>query len=300
MRGCSRISPGCANCYAERIAARFRGPGKPFEGFVQITNGHPQWTGKVELLEGALDIPRRVRKPTMWFVNSMSDLFHESLRFEEIARVFDAMMFAHHHTYQVLTKRADRLLEFTRWLCCTLDRYRELFPHVWLGVSVEDQQRADERIPLLLQTPAAVRFVSYEPALGPVDFTEIKENLGGESWRTFSALEATDNLGLSVPRPRLDWIIVGGESGPNARPLDVAWVRKTVRDCNEGGVACFVKQLGSHAHRDEDMALHLNDRKGGDMSEWSEDLRVREMPKVFAGPCASERNTKGLTRDIQD
>ena len=189
VRGCSRVSEGCRNCYAERQAARFASPGVgiigaakaipsersaaypagPFYGFVQITNGHPQWTGKVELVEKHLEDPLHWRKPCKVFVNSMSDLFHEALPVVDIKSVFDVMRAAHWHTYQILTKRAARMLEIVGWLKQQYDDVYPL-PNVWLGVSVEDQATADERIPLLLETPAAVRFVSYEPALSGVDF----------------------------------------------------------------------------------------------------------------------------------
>jgi protein gp37 len=144
-------------------------------------------------------------------------------------------------------------------------------PNVWLGVSVEDQKTADERIPLLLKTPAAVRFVSYEPALGPVDF---------ERWVD----RTTDGSGI-------DWLIIGGESGPGARPCDIEWIRSAVRQCKAAGVAVFMKQLGAkpgksirapdsdHSGRDYWEPIKLKSRKGGDPTEWPADLRVREFPK---------------------
>lgn len=141
-------------------------------------------------------------------------------------------------------------------------------PNVWLGVSVEDQATADERIPLLLRTPAAVRFVSYEPALGPVNLLRYMS----------VPLAEIDN-----PGAMLDWVIVGGESGPGARPFDIQWARNTVAQCKAAGVACFVKQVGSvPMERGERWRYEpkLKDRKGGDWEEWPEDLRVREFPEV--------------------
>jgi len=278
-RGCSRVSPGCVNCYAERVAVRFEwrnvageggekiAPG-PFHGFITTKNGHPSWTGKVELIESKLLEPLRWKKPRRVFVNSMSDLFHESLPPEHIAEVFRVMQRADWHTYQILTKRADRLAEIMPRIVATFG----LMPHVWLGVSVENQHYADERIPLLLQTPAAVRFVSYEPALGPIDFSRYiavyMQNLSGDH------------------HSGLDWIIVGGESGPGARQFDIAWARKTVEQCKAAGVACFVKQLGADPQGSLQPGLYpaqpmpLRDRKGGDMEEWPADLRVRQFPAV--------------------
>jgi protein gp37 len=166
--------------------------------------------------------------------------------------------------------------------------------NVWLGVSVEDQRTADERIPVLLSLPAAVRWVSYEPALGPVRFERI-ESEDGEAW--VNALTGWWS-GNDTPWPSLDWIVVGGESGPGARPFDLAWARSTISACREAGVPVFVKQLGAHPVVSVEGALvarglyptdmgpagrrpepwHLDDHKGGDPSEWPEDLRVREWP----------------------
>jgi protein gp37 len=266
-RGCSRVSAGCVHCYAERQAVRFSNPG-PFQGFVQFANGHPQWTGKVELIESKLEEPLHWRKPKQVFVNSMSDLFHEGLPIIAIKSVFDVMRAAHWHTYQVLTKRAARLLEIVGWLKQQYDDDYPL-PNVWLGVSVEDQATADKRIPLLLQTPAAIRFVSYEPALGPVYFTRLQD---GDS--ILNALAGTNTYrdGEVSMHAKLDWIIVGGESGPGARPFDVAWARNTIAQCKAAGVACFYKQGGA-----SNACPH--DRKGGHLECFPPDLQVREFPR---------------------
>ena|ERR1035437_3770393 len=172
VRGCSRVSEGCKNCYAERIAARFSGdksttgtvkPG-PFWGFAKTAvNGRPAWTGKVELIPSMLDIPLRRRKPTTYFVNSMSDLFHETLLWSDILGVFDVMREATWHTFQVLTKRASVMAEFVKYYYGTI-RTENPLPNVHLGVSVEDRKNRD-RIDHLRATPAAVRFVSFEPLL---------------------------------------------------------------------------------------------------------------------------------------
>lgn len=304
VRGCSVVSAGCKNCYAAAVASRFSGPGLPYEGLAK----DGKWTGKVRLVPEHLADPLRWTKPRRIFVNSMSDLFHEGLSDKEIAAVFGVMASAPQHTFQVLTKRPQRMLDWFRWLDSFHDpeikddmrharcwayalNYgitdkagpRASFPlkNVWLGVSVEDQKTADERIPLLLQTPAAVRFVSYEPALGPVNFrTTASVPHPPYGLRSTNALAETSGL---------HWIIIGGESGPHARPFDVAWARSVVEDCSRSTVKCFVKQLGERPiqHTPDhpgcfscrDVQLKLNDRKGGDMAEWPEDLRIREFPR---------------------
>ncbi len=295
VRGCSRVSEGCRNCYAERQAVRFAGDGGPFQGFAKRVNGHAAWTGKVELVEKHLADPLLWKQPKRIFVNSMSDLFHESLPDRDLYRIFWQMAESYRrdlgHTFQILTKRPARMLdwisenvtgpaEFNNWTLTA--RGGSPLPNVWLGVSVEDQKTADERIPLLLQTPAAIRFVSYEPALGPVDFERFFLD------------------GIHLRSRCIDWVIVGGESGPGARPFDIAWARNVVAQCKAAGVACFVKQIGAKpegpqgcgdcdpcAHGQPCMlaynvALMLKDRKGGDWSEWPADLRVRDFPEVHA------------------
>lgn len=258
VRGCSRVSEGCRNCYAERVAARFADPGEitigkypgPFAGFVHRVNGHPAWTGKVELIPDKLLEPLSWRKPKRIFVNSMSDLFHESLPDSSIDDIFAVMYMARQHTYQILTKRPERMREYMqaggghdarRRVQDILDPIDgdgsghvladELYSawplsNVWLGVSVEDQGTADVRIPLLLKTSAAKRFVSYEPALGMVDFNGW---LGdpSESWS-----------------PGIDWVIAGGESGPGARPPAPEWFRDARDQCAAAGVPFFFKQWG--------------------------------------------------------
>lgn len=329
VRGCSRVSKGCENCYAERIAARFAGEDGRFEGLVRLSKKHgPQWTGQIRFMANKLDEPSSWREPRLIFVNSMSDLFHEGLRFQEIAAVFGAQLLAQRHTYQILTKRPERAVQFERWLLDTA-RSNGISPVTfmliayftalgvrmgeseneridaivnapierkwWIGVSVEDQKTAGERIPSLLSLTflPTVRFVSYEPALGPVDFAAWVHKPCG--WSGCGYCGSTP-----VDRPRLDLIIVGGESGPRARPLDLAWVRSTRDQCRAAGVACFVKQLGAKpcavvdatgnfrtnpetGKREVELIaarLMLRSRKGNDPSEWPEDLRVREFPRV--------------------
>jgi protein gp37 len=203
VRGCTKVSPGCKHCYAERFSERFRGvPGSPFEqGF------------DLRLVPEKLGEPLRWRKPKRIFVNSMSDLFHERIPTKYIASVGSVMEQANWHTYQVLTKRHERLHDLLggelRWL--------GRLPHVWFGVSVEDREYGLPRIALLRKTPARVRFLSIEPLL---------EDLGKVSLRG------------------INWVIVGGESGPGARPMDKAWVTRILAQCREQKVAFFFKQWG--------------------------------------------------------
>jgi protein gp37 len=258
VTGCTKVSPGCKHCYAERLTERFGR--QKFEDVIL----HPD----------RLDAPLHWRKPRRVFVNSMSDLFHEDVPFEYIDRVFAVMACAPSHTFQILTKRADRMQEYATALvngkrmlgsashenggglmdrllimsACGVKRgdsgkppYRP-FPNVWLGVSVENQEQADKRIPLLLQTPAAVRFLSVEPLLERISLAQWLPIWfdGCESqWRRATK----DNPGSGVEhRKGIGWVIVGGESGPGARPCNVEWIRSIVRQCREAGVSCFVKQ----------------------------------------------------------
>lgn len=247
IRGCSRVSEGCRNCYAEGVANRFKGPGQPYHGLIARTG---QWNGAVMVVEHLLDWPLRKRKPMRIFVNSMSDLFHENLPDEWIDQVFAVMALAKQHTFQVLTKRPERMLRYFTDLGLRseligveaeaiggIDRHDEALqqrwplplPNVWLGVSVEDQATADERIPLLLQTPAAVRWISAEPLLGSVDLSP---------WLSANALHEIDG------GPRLDWVVVGGESGRNARPMHPDWVKSLRDQCKVFDVPFLFKQHG--------------------------------------------------------
>ena len=203
VRGCTKISPGCKHCYAETFAERWRGiPDHPYgQGF------------DLRLVPEKLDEPLRWKRPRRIFVNSMSDLFQVGVDEPFIRRVFDTMNAANWHTYQVLTKRADRMLATTRALPLALVQQS----HIWLGVSVEDRRYGLPRIDLLRQTPAAVRFLSIEPLLE--DLGEL--DLGG-----------------------IHWVIVGGESGPGARPMSKAWVTSIQQQCREQRVPFFFKQWG--------------------------------------------------------
>lgn len=344
--GCSRVSEGCRHCYAETMASRLQSMRLPeYEGIAKRVGGEARWTGVVRCLPERLEEPLKWRKPRLVFVNSMSDLFHEEVPFGFIAAVFGVMAACPQHTFQILTKRPERaenwvdsmslpdlamIRETLRLMggeapepkAISNAKWQWPLPNVWIGVSVEDQITADERIPRLLQLPAAIRFVSYEPALGLVDpwpwlmgavvpnpglCASCDQSHGFDRDPSYGGVSKTcsagsgggysrqcDHFARRAPSGGLDWMIVGGESGANARPFDISWARSVVGQCKAAGVPVFVKQLGSRPY---DLGgdhpcpdgkppvgcyLDLLDRKGGDLSEWPEDLRVRELPPLAA------------------
>lgn len=280
--GCSLVSPGCTNCYAMRMAGRIvrMNPGSHYDGTVKDTKAGAVWTGVMNPApEHILTEPLRWRRPRYVFVNSMSDLFHEGVPDDLIDRVFAVMALAPQHTFQILTKRPERMRDYLRDArtpgriarvlidLCLINRTWPVpagdhwpvrsvgdvddpsdvtvdmpLPNVWLGVSSEDQRRADERIPLLLDTPAAVRWVSAEPLLGPIDFTMIPTGgRVGEHVICDDALRGAPDLESGE---RLDWIVAGGESGRDARPMYLGWVRSIRDQCAEAGVPFLFKQWG--------------------------------------------------------
>ena len=370
VKGCKRVSPGCGGglkgpdggqggCYAETMAARLvrmggyewgkfendgwqedpqkkwtpasRATADKYKDLVRINkHGKAQWTGVFAFDAEKLREPLSWRARRLVFANSMSDLFGEGLTNEQIAAVF-AVMAASTSTFQLLTKRTERMLKWFRWFKRESDRSGLTcfgflashahalgvpaatepllqpayggetwpLPNVWLGVSCERQQEADERIPLLLKCPAAVRWVSAEPLLGRVNFRMI----GSDGQRAYDAmtghLRADDGTALDAGGgERLDWIVWGGESGNGARPCNVDWIRRGVEDCQETGVPAFAKQLGAYPREfNFDMGSEyggadssgfyradLKDKKGADPMEWPEDLRVRAWPRGFVPP----------------
>jgi protein gp37 len=252
--GCSITSPGCTNCYAMRMAARLERmmpvkvlPGNQivpshYSALTQPSKAGPVWTGRANIAPNhVIAKPLRWRKPRRVFVNSMGDLFHENVSDAWIDRVFAIMAQCPQHTFQVLTKRSKRMRDYIIGLparregfdCDSgLDWAEWPLPNVWLGVTAEDQQRTDERIPDLLVTPAAVRFVSCEPLLGPIDFKFVpgfnRVNLSLRNW----------------------WVICGGETGPGARPMHPDWPRSLRDQCATAGVPYFFKQWGEYRPHD--------------------------------------------------
>ncbi len=314
---CEKVSAGCASCYAETFNGRRLpngGTGLPYARDKRGLSEH-------YIDESILAQPLKWRKPRRVFVCSMTDLFGEWVTDDQIDQVFAVMALARQHTFQVLTKRAERmrawaesrrrrtkhisdagirLIEENGW--CVEEQWEGCFPtrNVWLGVSCEDQATADARIPILLDTPAAVRFVSAEPLLGPIEFQcAWIGHAGTIASNTAEEVGFREGGRVCIKYGReIDWLIVGGESGPGARPCDVAWVRSIVGQCRDALVPCFVKQLGANpfevdpdpthghfpcaidgAYKMAMTSISLRDRKGGDPREWPEDLRVREFPR---------------------
>jgi len=297
VTGCTKVSPGCDHCYAERITERFHGPGS-FEKVVL----HPE----------RLDMPLRWRKPRMVDVNSMSDLFHDDVPDEFIARAFEVMGAARQHTFQVLTKRPGRMASLlARWStgeetyrrpdgiidvnALPIDAAKDAaewgcgpwpLPNVWLGTSVESQNWADVRIPKLLETPAAVGFLSCEPLLGPIDLTRWvgacpscgtmrkperndehrEDELNWTLRNPLRCVECGEVCGFEDwredPLVGIDWLIVGGESGPGARPMHPDWARSLRDQCVAAGVPFFFKQWGEWAEASKGEATHLLARYG--------------------------------------
>lgn len=248
--GCSIVSPGCKHCYAMIMAHRLAAMGvKHYAGLTEVVNGHVVWTGKMARApDKILTEPLRRTKPTTYFVNSMGDLFHESIPDAWIDEVFAVMALAQTHTFQVLTKRSARMREYFEriegagvrmnaslrkrfGLKYRLSEWQWPLPNVWIGVSAERQSEANLRIPDLLQTPAAVRFVSAEPLLGPINLQE--------------ACIYFIERGEPEPLTRkIDWLICGGESGPGSRPMHPDWARGLRDECVASEVAFFFKQQG--------------------------------------------------------
>jgi protein gp37 len=209
VAGCSVLSPGCTNCYAMRMAARLEAMGVPkYRGLTRRSGKRAVWTGRIRLDRDSLDAPLAWRKPRMIFVNSMSDLFHDDVPFAYVADVWSVIERAAWHTFQILTKRPERLVEFAARL--------PKLPNVWLGTSVESADYL-YRIDVLRRADAAIRFVSFEPLLGPVGTADLED---------------------------IDWAIVGGESGPRARPIEAAWIDEIRRNCRRTKTAFFFKQWG--------------------------------------------------------
>ncbi|QDK01171.1 hypothetical protein I5J50_gp68 [Mycobacterium phage Purky] len=260
VTGCTKVSAGCDNCYAEKIANRFAGTSAYPNGF------------EVTLRPERLDQPLRWKRPRRIFVNSMSDLFHDQVPDDYIAKVWAVMAWTPHHTYQVLTKRHARmrtLISSREFLSLVDDQWyfigrehqlamkfldashpydRWPLPNVWLGVSTENQKWADIRIPALLDTPAAVRFISAEPLLGPLDLSRYLTGdcpLCGDDITESPCGVTHANMACDPTAAGLDWVIVGGESGPGARPMEFGWASSLLDQCLDAKVPFLFKQWGN-------------------------------------------------------
>lgn len=281
VTGCTKVSQGCKNCYAERLWPKVSGAeakrtGNPPRAFTDVRT-HPE----------RLDAPRRWAKPKRIFVNSMSDLFHEDVPYLFIDQVFQVMLLCLRHQFQILTKRPERALAYFH----ERPHYRPL-THIWLGVSVEDQATADERIPLLLQTPSAVRFVSYEPALGPVKL-KWKWVSGGRPISGGPQVNLNKPWEEPKPTAKLDWLIAGGESGPHARPAHPDWFRAVRNQCAAAGVPFFFKQWGEYGPSpDAGLPDHLPSDAGFYFDEPHTPGKVWRFGKKAAG-----RTLDGRTHD---
>lgn len=290
VTGCTQVSPGCDHCYAETFAERWRGtPGHYFEQGFDVT-----------LRPDKLSLPLRWRKPRRIFVNSMSDLFHQDIPDDYIARVFAVMAATPQHTYQLLTKRHGRMRSLIggsdgsghRLLEATTDEEtaRALYdapwplPNVWLGVSVEDQKTADLRIPVLLATPAAVRWLSCEPLLGHVDLARFLH------WRPIGENLADapmpPHMAQAVGLPALHWVVAGGESGSGARPMHPDWARSLRDQCLTAGVPFFLKQWGEWAPNGQRGIGWISDRErlvGDPLDDYGHREVIERIGKKSAG-----------------
>jgi len=272
ITGCTMVSAGCTNCYAMGLAATRLRHHPSREGLTRMTGGQARWTGEVRFNKQWLDQPLRWRKPRMIFVCAHGDLFHEAVPDEWIDRVFAVMALAPQHTFQVLTKRPEQARKYLAkvdergrpqywttaslmaatgsWNTGEISASQWPLPNVWIGTSVEDQATADARIPHLLATPAAVRFVSAEPLLGPISFRWAKwDNWLDKAGNRRPAVNAYDGLRM------LDWVICGGESGQNARPMHPDWARSLRDQCKAAGTAFFFKQMSKRADIPSDLKI---------------------------------------------
>ncbi|MGE4193047.1 MAG: DUF5131 family protein [Pseudodesulfovibrio sp.] len=289
--GCSKVSPACDHCYAEKMAFRLaHNPKAPIE-YRNVVTDAGTWNGKTALVESTLGTPLHWRKPCRVFVGSMTDLFHEDTPDEWIGKVFATMALSSHITFQVLTKRPERMHRFINGIHNTIgvvdprqpdgpndpvlvQHVKWPLPNVWLGVTVENQEQADKRIPILLDTPAAVRFVSVEPMLGPVDLEGVGRDLNALEgvWAVKSPGE--NNEYDIFDTPALDWVICGGETGPGARPMWEPWARDLMEQCEADGIPFFFKKWGAYRGPD-DWKIPAGDKIGGRI--------IREFPEENGG-----------------
>ena len=274
--GCSRVSAGCANCYAETFAGRF---GVGWGNSPRRIASEKVWSQPERWNIAAKKAKKRARV----FCSSMADVFED---LQELAaprqRLWNLIRATPWLDWQILTKRPENI---KRFLPIGIE-WGEGWPNVWLGTSAENQRTFDKRVPRLLEVPAVVHFVSAEPLLDSLD-------LRGKDFQD-SAIDAFEN------DPKINWVIVGGESGIKARAFSVEWARSVIQQCKAAGVACFVKQLGAkpyweniYARSEFDEgagAIELDDRKGGDWGEWYPDLRIRQFPKTLNGGLGKKEN----------
>lgn len=270
--GCSKVSPGCDNCYAERMANRLTyalgnvGTGKNNDAWIGYSDviSEGKWNRKTALIRSVLNKPLQWKDPRIVFVCSMGDLFHESVPFEWIDKVIlKAAVVCPKHIFIILTKRPDRMREYLYQNGADSGFYWNGKPisNIWIGVTAENQEQANKRIPFLFQIPAAKRFVSVEPMLGPIDFYEPIVN--AEHYHTLKGFG--DISGGDFGKfngPKLDWVICGGETGPKARPMHPDWVRSVRDQCKDAGTPFFFKQWGKYYTR------------WGNMTTWEDEFKM--------------------------
>lgn len=311
--GCKKIAPGCKNCYAERMACRLAYMGQ--EKYQRVTgyvNEWTHWLGDVYCDKSVLDKPLHWRRPRKIFVCSMGDLFHEKVPFEFIDKVMAVIALCPQHTFQILTKRIERAAEYVlqeprgeidhaildgmayfigrgqpyagKGLTKHLKGENGLWPlnNLWFGTSISTQADADKNIPILLQIPAAVRFVSLEPMLERIDLTDIHPRLGLSQDVITDFTEDTKQFNEKYKKhlkdpledeQRLDWVIIGCESGPKARLCSPEDIRDAVRQCREANVPVFIKQVPVDCNS-------CHDKCSKNPKEWPEDLRIQEYPEI--------------------
>lgn len=295
ITGCSVISAGCKHCYAMRLAGTRMRQHPSRVGLTQQTTAGPVWNGLLRFNEEWLNQPRSWRRPRMIFVCGHGDLFHEAVPDEWIDRVFTVMAISPQHIFIVLTKRAQRMRDYMI-AAHTSFAARALswpgpsvwpLPNVWLGVSVETQDAADERIPLLLQTPAAVRWVSAEPLLGPVRLWKLgaldfDEHSAGCEIYALSGTRAIPDCDWKSTK--IDWVVCGGESGARARPMHPDWARSLRDQCAADRVPFFFKQWGEWLHESQSRSCSqfsvTDDRQ---VHEWPEGTASYRVGKKSAG-----------------
>lgn len=293
--GCTPVSPGCDSCLAANSVYRFsRHPDQrialPMAGLT-IPGSRGTWTGAVRCFQ------TKLREPDKWVVSRrvavapLGDLFHQSVPDEFILSVFRTMLRNPRHTFVVMTRRVERMAEFSRRLCLN-ERlnalylatvggrpYLPLAPHIWMGTSVENQEWADKRIPVLLQVDCRVRFLSVEPMLGPVDLRHVRHDGLVTDALTGSWTSDGGQVRQGCHRSRIGWAIIGGESGPKARLCDMDWMRSIRNQCKAAGVSLWVKQAGTRPCNGS-ILLPYTGKPRATLDELPVDLRIRDFPKV--------------------
>lgn len=323
VTGCSLVSPGCTNCYAMKLAGTRLRDHPSRQGLTADSKAGPVWNGQVRFNAQWLDQPLRWTKPRKIFVCAHGDLFHDGVEMHWLDQIFAVMALCPQHVFQILTKRPEWMQLYVSgfgdaehgpaWR--TRGRVQQAMyqfdpdaglpawplPNVWLGVSVEDQARADERIPVLLDTPAAVRWISAEPLLGPVDLQHIEVEAPGRTFRnalTGAGLGRTDGpfVPLADLESRLDWVVVGGESGPGARPMHPDWARPLRDQCAAAGTPFLFKQWGDYLPQDQTDASGL-EWAVGHSDPRNHDWEPQGFASIRIGKKAAGRLLDGVQHD---